>query len=117
RVPGGEPGRPVHVDAVRPRAAAQRHHRRPARQGRSVHAGRPGHPGGLLTVRWFVSVAALLLLAGVFGSSAGAKLITRRSFRQFRNSLPDTLGVPLAQAGRLAVASVAAEALLAAGLV
>lgn len=66
---------------------------------------------------WLASVAALLLLAGVLGSSAGAKLLTRASFRQFRNSLPATLGVPVTAAGPLAVASVAAEALLATSLV
>ena len=66
---------------------------------------------------WLASVSALLLLAGVLGSSAGAKLLTRGSFREFRNSLPETLGVPLTLAGRLAAGSVAAEALLAAGLV
>jgi hypothetical protein len=68
-------------------------------------------------VRWLAWATALLLLAGVLGSSAGAKLVLPGSFRQFRDSLPSTLAVPAAWAGPLAAATVTAEALLAAGLV
>lgn len=66
---------------------------------------------------WALLVAGQLLLAGVLGFSAGAKLLDPGAYPAFRAALPRNLGLPAWLAGPVAATVVAAEATLALGLV